>query len=162
MSTMPEQKPHKSEQVVLTPPTILTDIKEELLKIGWFDYDLAADATNTVALKFFSEEDDAIIQSWKQGEGWNWCNPPYARLGPWVHKAWIESQAFGAKTAMLVPASVGSNWWREHVDGKAHVLFLSPRLTFVGKTTPYPKDCAILLYTPMVCGGYECWNWRQT
>ncbi len=79
------------------------------------------------------------------GAGVVWVNPPYSDIAPWTHKTYLSSCA-GCLVVMLVPASVGSNWWRQHVDGKAAVYFLSPRLSFIGHTTPYPKDCALLVY----------------
>jgi hypothetical protein len=70
----------------------------------------------------------------------------------------------GAKTTMLVPAAVGANWWRDHVHEEASVLFLNGRLTFVGHTSPYPKDLALLLFAThtdhVAPKWYEVWNWR--
>ena len=168
--SMPLQKPGKSRQDYGTPPELLRALKIRL-SIDDFSIDLAASAENAVTVPYYTEEDNSLIQPWGQwGWGWAWCNPPFSDIEPWVMKA-IAASAPGwnadgtvlqaAKVAMLVPASVGSNWWRECVDGRAHVLFLNGRLTFVGETAPYPKDCAILLYTPFVQGGYEVWNWRH-
>lgn len=156
---MPKQKPGKSEQVVQTPPEFLAAVKT-LLHIERFTFDLAADKSNTVAEHFYTEEDDAIIQNWVV-PGWGWCNPPYGDLEPWVAKAESESWD-GAKTVMLVPASVGSSWWGTFVAGTAYVHFLHPRLTFVGHKSPYPKDLALLLYAPYLVesGGYNYWEWK--
>lgn len=138
------------------------------LQIEEFTFDLAAHHSNTVAgSQFWTEEDNALLQSWGGFPGWCWCNPPYANIRPWVEKAvagsavgWGGARS-GSSIAMLVPASVGSNWWAEAVDGRAHVLFLNGRLTFAGETTPYPKDTALLLYTPFIKGGYEVWRWKD-
>ena len=59
--------------------------------------------------------------------------------------------------AFLVPAAVGSNWFRDYVDGKALVLLLNGRLSFDG-AGPYPKDCILCLYG--IEPGYEVWSWR--
>ena len=48
---------------------------------------------------------------------------------------------------MLVPAGVGSNWWKAWVHHKAYVFLLNGRITFVGQPTCYPKDCCLLYYT---------------
>ena len=62
---------------------------------------------------------------------------------------------------MLVPASVGSNWWQEFVHHKAHVLMLNDRIQFVGAEWVYPKDLGLLLYTPFIRqGSYEGWSWK--
>jgi phage N-6-adenine-methyltransferase len=160
--TMPEQKPGRSEQTVCTPPEFLDAVRRRL-GIDEFDCDLAADETNTVVPeKFYTEQDDALVQPWKfaWSEGWNWCNPPYADIGPWVEKAQMEAYVHGTNTAMLVPASSGSNWWMHWVDGKAYVTFLNPRIKFVGHKTPYPKDLALLLYAPFLHGGSCVWRWK--
>lgn len=175
--TMPVQRPGKSKQNYQTPIELLKAIKLRF-KIDEFAWDLAADKENTVVPTFFpgqsqleqkryyNEADDSLTQSWTKG-GWNWCNPPYADIEPWVAKAAREAQA-GAQTVMLVPASVGSNYWRIWVEPYAYQSFLNGRLCFIPdwqaqgfKSPPlYPKDCALLLYTPWGFIGHEIWNWR--
>jgi len=158
MATPPKQKPGRSEQSVGTPPEFLEKVKG-LLGIEEFNIDLAADSQNTVAHDFYSKEIDSLKQDWGFG-GWSWLNPPYSHITPWVEKAYLESLK-GAKIAVLVPASVGSKWWSNWVDGKAHVLFVQPRITFVGHKDPYPKDLALLLYTKYVKGGHYHWRWNE-
>mgnify|MGYP001597122291 CR=1 FL=1 len=160
MSRMPKQKPGRSVQWYRTPPELLTALQRRLSIVG-FSIDLAADASNSVCPQFYSEADDALTQSWYRGPGWAFCNPPYAHIEPWVKKAHEEMELHGAHVAMLVPASTGSNWWADYVDEVAHVLLLNGRVTFVGETSPFPKDSAVLLYLPCVRGGYEVWPWRE-
>ena len=163
MSSMPEQKPGRSEQNVGTPKEFLRALKHKL-GIKYFDIDLAASFENTVACRYYDEKDDALVQPWKQGIGWDFCNPPYGHLEPWVEKALHESEDHDAQIAMLVPASVGSNWWWKWVHEMAYVIFLNGRITFEGHETPYPKDLAVLLYAPMfeLNGGYSVWPWKET
>lgn len=165
--SMPRQKPGRSKQDVCTPVVFLQAVKARL-GIDTFAVDLAATKENTVSRRFCSKASNALMQpSWNFG-GWNWLNPPFGGLEPWVQKAYEESRN-GARTAMLVPAGVGANWWTDWVDKKAHVLFLNGRLIFVGHTQGYPKDCALLLFAGYKAGdlynrdltpGYECWTWR--
>lgn len=157
--TMPAQKPGRSRQDFQTPSEFLAAVKHKL-GIEAFTIDVAADEENTAAEVWWAEEDDALAQDWAQGEGWAWCNPPFGDLQPWVEKAYLES-CHGAQVAMLVPAGVGSNWWRDHVHGVARVLLLNGRLTFVGQPTCYPKDCCLLLYSKTVEPGYEVWTWPK-
>lgn len=157
--TMPVQKPGRSRQDYRTPQDLLHALKRRL-GIHEFAVDLAADKDSTVSPYFhFTQEMDALVQDWNVAPGWGFCNPPYANIMPWVRKA--EEESWHAQIAMLLPAGVGSNWWRDYVHDKAHVLLLNGRITFVGETLPYPKDCVILLYTNYAKGGYEVWNWRQ-
>jgi hypothetical protein len=62
---------------------------------------------------------------------------------------------------MLTPASIGTEWFRRHVLGRAFVLGLSPRLTFVGTTAPYPKDLMLTVWGGPYGPGFGCWNWRN-
>lgn len=160
---MPAQKPGKSKQDYQTPPELLEAVCYRL-KIDKFTLDVACTKVNCVApLGIYSPEYDSLKEPWGGWhEGWCWCNPPYSDIRPWVEKAGDEAFKNGTKTAMLVPASVGSGWWRDEVESDAYVSFLSPRLTFGGCTTPYPKDCALLLYTPWGFIGHEIWNWKHT
>src|SRR5437762_1882787 len=105
--SMPRQKPNQSKQDVRTPAVFLTAVKARL-GIAAFTVDLAASRENTVAPKFYSKRSNALVQSWNLG-GWNWLNPEFGDIRPWVEKAWTESSR-GASTAMLVPAAVGANW----------------------------------------------------
>ncbi len=156
MSNPPKQKPGQSNQVVQTPIDFLDALKDKL-GIDGFEWDLAASQDNTIAPHFIDESNDALIQDWSALAGWLWCNPPYKDIEPWVAKASVTQDV---SIAMLVPASVGSNWWRDYVHNKAYVLFTSPRISFVGHTSPYPKDLAVLLYTPWGANGYDCWRYR--
>lgn len=158
--SQPTQKPGRSCQDYVTPPEFIRAVKCRL-QIAEFDVDLAASPENAQAAVFYTEQDDALVQPWQVGSGWAWCNPPFARLEPWVEKAWIESQDHRAKIAMLVPAGVGSNWWAKWVHNKALVLLLNGRITFVGQPTCYPKDCCLLLYEFARIPTYEVWRWAQ-
>ena len=159
----PKQQPGKSKQDYQTPPEFLNAVKK-LLEIDDFSIDLAADASNTVCRKYYDLNYDSLKRSgdWVN-KGWNWCNPPYAKIKPWVSKAWSEA-LLGAKTAMLLPAGVGSNWWADHVHSRAHVIFFRPRLKFVGHIHLYPKDLALLLYNNSDDLGFETtyslWKWK--
>jgi phage N-6-adenine-methyltransferase len=158
----PKQRPFRSRQDYGTPPELLAAVKA-YLRIAEFDCDLAASPSNAVCARYFTEADNALVQPWKQGDGYNWLNPPFATIGPWVERAWWQLCASRAQTVMLVPAAVGSNWWRDWVDDNAYVKFLNPRLTFVGCKDPYPKDCALLVYERRVFEdgpSYEVWTWK--
>jgi phage N-6-adenine-methyltransferase len=155
MSVMPVQKPGRSKQDYSTPDEFIEAVKG-LLGISYFDLDLAADESNSKGYRYINEEMDSLSVEWPRLDGWCWLNPPFANIEPWAKKCWTS----GIRAAFLVPASVGANWFRDWVDGKAYVFFLSPRLSFDGKD-PYPKDCILALYgTGMT--GYKCWDWRKS
>jgi phage N-6-adenine-methyltransferase len=161
---MPQQKPGKSKQDYRTPPEFLDAVKHRLHIYG-FLHDLAATYDNAVCSACFTPEDNSLTQNWTRlrysddPHPWCWLNPPYADIEPWVAKAASESK-LGAHIAMLVPASVGANWWRDYVEHDSYQLFLNGRIKFVGCKDYYPKDCALLLYTPFIRSGSAVWDWR--
>lgn len=155
----PKQNRNTSKQDYGTPPEFLAAVRR-LLRIGHFALDIAASEDNAVAERFYTKEQDAFRHAWKAA-GWSWLNPPFANIGPWVARACKQSRISqgGAHIAVLVPASIGANWWRDYVEGHALVLGLNGRIQFVGATDPYPKDCALLLYGPYITGGQRIWTW---
>lgn len=160
---MPRQRPCRSKQDYQTPRVFLDAVRGRL-GIQDFWVDLAASPENAVCPHYYTEEDDSLSDAcdWiGDGETWAWLNPEFAHIRPWVKKAWVSSLC-GGQVAVLVPAGVGANWWRDWVHQKARVLFLNGRLTFVGQTAPYPKDCVLLLYGPDVEPSYEVWQWGLT
>jgi len=184
--TMPAQKPYQSKQNYATPENFMTAIKRKL-RISAFAFDFAADATNAKAPHWWDEAQDALAQSpdtWVAAAagGWGWLNPPFTTIQPWAKRC-QELRYRGGSVALLVPASVGANWFADHVDGDARILLLNGRLCFIedwattidpatekpGKgparfynSAPlYPKDCICCLYSPTIKPGYEVWDWRR-
>ena len=156
-----------SRQDWATPPEFLAAVKRRIHIYG-FAWDLAASAENSIVSgnHFYNEEQNSLIQPWTDRgydddyDHWCWLNPPYSNIKPWVEKCALESKA-GAHIACLVPASTGANWWLNHVVNDAYILFLNGRLTFVGADAPYPRDLALLLYTPFIRSGSVIWDWRE-
>lgn len=151
---------HKSKQDYQTPPEFISAVEE---RFGKITFDLAASPENTKANLFFTKEADSLKQQWHQHRGICWLNPPFDFIGPWAKKCDQEScfdeTRLGAKILLLVPASVGSNWFARHVFKKCLVIFLNNRITFVSQTTPYPKDCILAAYN-FGEPGFEVWRWK--
>jgi phage N-6-adenine-methyltransferase len=183
---MPQQRPGESIQNRRTPVAFLDAVRHKL-GIREFVIDLAAEEDNAVAEQWYDKEQNALTLPWAVGDGWNWLNPEFGDITPWVQYAWKETERAGVQTAVLVPAGVGSDWWRDWVHEKAHVLLLNGRLCFIhdwqhtidpatekeGKGPPrfytqaplYPKDCCLLLYHSTWYQGaqkwYDVWDWRK-
>lgn len=156
MSAQPAQKPGKSRQDYETPDDLLSAVRAHFGPPSW---DLAASAANAKAPDFIDEARDSLTVDWYKLGGLLWLNPPFGSITAWAAKCRLESRK-GARVLLLTPASVGSNWYRDHVHGEADVLFLNPRVTFVGETTPYPKDCMISAFGFGVVG-CSVWGWRR-
>ncbi len=162
MTTMPVQKPYRSKQDYRT-PAIFLEATMRLLAIRNFTFDYAADAENTVAPEYYSETGDALsLPEWPVRPGWGWLNPPFTKIGPWAMRC-RDLGRRGGKVALLVPAAVGSNWFRDYVADQAAVLFLNGRLAFMPDhpTWLYPKDCILALYGLDCWPRYEVWSWKK-
>ncbi len=155
-----------------TPPEFLAAVAR---RFGPIDVDLAARADNAVAANFITPERDSLTVDWTAPNIYTapsghiilaggerstkvaWLNPPFANIRPWAAKA-AACRYLPRWTLMLVPASMGSGWWRDHVLGQCQADGV-PRMKFVGCADVFPKDLAILAFGYGVAGnGY--WDWR--
>ena len=155
--TGPTVKRHKSKQDYATPWEFITPCRRRFGDITW---DLAATIENAKAPKYYAlPQFDSLQQPWHEHRGVLWLNPPFNDIAPWAAKCAAES-ALGARILFLTPASIGSNWFRDHVHGKARVLALNGRITFLGADDPYPKDCILSVFG---CeqSGFDVWSWKE-
>jgi hypothetical protein len=159
---MPQQKPHRSEQAYRTPPEFFAAVARTF---GRMQLDLAA--TDAALCPQWIGPGSAIAEdSLSPGVSWSailagrrgWLNPPFETLRPWAAKCGREADD-GAKIIMLTPASLGSEWYCDEVQGQALTLVVRPRLVFVGETTGYPKDLAIHLFGFRMVG-LGTWSWK--
>jgi phage N-6-adenine-methyltransferase len=138
-------------------------IDELELRFGGFTLDVAAAPHNAKAPKFYTREDDGLVQPWR---GNVWCNPPYSDLSAWVFKAWAEWEEYSGyagleRIVMLLPSNrPEQKWWQEHVepyrdqpDTDLRVEFLPGRMRFdrpgvaIGpKGDRPPFGCCLLIW----------------
>ena len=158
--TMPVQKPGRSKQDYGTPRELIQAVE---LRFGQLDWDLAASKENAKAPYFLTEKSNYLthpFRTWIEDGTLCWCNPPFANIGVWAEK-WASDATAGARIIALVPASIGAEWFAEHVFDHATIIGLRPRITFEGCKDPYPKDCMLLCYGMEVPGGYfQTWRWK--
>ena len=154
---MPDQKPGNSKQDYGTPLALMMAVRR---RFGPVVHDLAATAENTQAPTFYTKEQDSLSIPWRDFKpiGNLWLNPPFNHIAPWAKKCKEESDGRLGHILLLVPASVGSNWFVEHVHNHALVLALAPRLIFKGETQAYPKDCILAVFG-MGLRGFDTWRW---
>ena len=151
----PIQKPGRSKQDYATPEAFIKAVER---RFGKLTIDLAASPENTQCGTYITEEQDSLSVDWTMLTGLGWLNPPFGDIAPWAAKcAASASPAF--RIIMLTPASVGSNWFAEHVHRKAIVLGISPRLSFDVKNA-YPKDLMVTLWG-FGAAGFDVWRWDE-
>lgn len=145
-----------SRQDYQTPPNFIEAVVKRFGPLG---VDLAGSHANAQAPLVITPEHDSLSLDWAEFDRTRWLNPPFAHIKPWVARcAALEWDPH--PTLLLVPASVGSEWWAQYVDMRAAVRFCRPRLTFVGCDQPYPRDIALCCYGGAFDAKYECWRWR--
>lgn len=86
-----------------------------------FTLDVCASAWNAKVLRYYSQEQDGLQQSWKDNVCW--CNPPYgaSEISRWLSKARTERFCCGAKTVLLLPNTTDTLWFHEYVwDDQKH------------------------------------------
>lgn len=105
-----------------------------------FNLDPCATDENHKCNKYFTKEENGLIQSW---EGYNvFCNPPYGRaIGDWVEKAYNEAQKNNTLVVMLLPARTDTRWFHRFIYKKAEIRFIEGRLKFGGckNAAPFPS-----------------------
>jgi phage N-6-adenine-methyltransferase len=154
LRTGPTINRESSRQDYETPNDFIEAVQD---RFGPIEFDLAASESNRKSNRWFSETDNALIQNWSELDGLLWLNPPFKNIEPWASKCALEAER-GARILFLTPASVGANWFSQHIHRKALVLGLNGRLQFVGATQPYPKDCILSCFGFGV--GFDTWRWK--
>lgn len=171
MAKMPKQKPGESKQDYETPPEFIAAVVRRFGPLTW---DLAARVDNRKAPFCYTEQSSSrgsLGMSWHdpRHRGNLWLNPPFGEIAPWAEKCasslGLRHRIPGMRdrhdwrVLMLVPASVGSEWYGRHVHGLALVMPLRPRITFVGETQGFPKDLMLCIYELQGQVGFEPWRW---
>jgi phage N-6-adenine-methyltransferase len=155
--TGPSINKGRSKQDYGTPSDFIAAVEK---RFGPLAIDLACTRENAKAPDgFYFPECDALVATWSGLQGNLWLNPPFANIDPWAEKLARECRYRQGFALFLTPASIGSNWFANHVAGKAVVLGLSPRLTFEGTTDPYPKDLSLSVYGYGL-HGFDTWRWK--
>jgi phage N-6-adenine-methyltransferase len=158
--TGPSINKGKSKQDVGTPWEFVRAVEA---KWGPMVGDLACTTKNKKAPKgfFFDEGEDALAEDWalRFPTGNLWLNPPFGDIGPWAERCAYHGSRRDGLIFLLTPASIGTDWFAEHVFGNALVLGVRPRLTFEGSVDPYPKDLCLSIFG-RATGGFALWRWK--
>jgi phage N-6-adenine-methyltransferase len=152
--TGPSVKRGASKQDYETPQEFIDAVER---RFGRITCDLAATKENAKCAAYITPERDTFTVEWHKLSGLLWLNPEYKDIRRWVKKC-ADEAVLGAHIALLIPASVSTNYFADYVYGYSLVMPIRPRLTFVGQPDPYPKDLMLCLYrgTP----GFEPWRWK--
>lgn len=115
-------------------------IFDQYNNIYHFDIDVCAIPENAKCEKFYTPEDDGLLQKW---EGVCWCNPPY---GKEIEKWCIKAALSDATVVMLIPARTDTKWFHDWVLPYAEIQFVRGRLKFGNAKAPAPFPSLIAIY----------------
>lgn len=113
-----------------------------------FDLDVAAPPGGVPwipARRFYTQADDGLAQEW---HGLVWCNPPYSKADPWVHRMLEHGQG-----VLLLPLGGNGAWFTALWESPAECLLLPPNVEFV---RPNQKCQTIMFRTALWAFGDEC------
>lgn len=110
-----------------------------------FDLDVCAVQATAKCEKFFSPEDNGLVQSW---EGMCWMNPPYGREQiKWIKKAHEEFKNETGKIVCLIPARPDTKVWQDIIFKNASAIcFIKGRLKFGDSKDAAPFPSALVIF----------------
>ena len=117
---------------------------EEINASFQFTLDACASPANAKCDRYFTKEQDALVQHWS---GRVWMNPPYGRqIESFMRKAYAESQK-GATVVCLVPSRTDTRWWQRYAK-RGVVFHLRGRLRFGNAKSSAPFPSSVVVFFP--------------
>jgi len=109
-----------------------------------FDLDPCADSQNHKCERYFTEEQNGLLQDW--GGCRVFCNPPYGKaIGDWVRKCYEESHKENTIVVLLIPARTDTKYFHDYILHRSEVRFIRGRLKFgeAQAGAPFPSMVVI-------------------
>ena len=125
-----------------TPARLFNELNAEFN----FTLDPCADEYNHKCAKYFTKEQDGLVQDWS-GEI-VFCNPPYGRGIPhWVKKCYEEVHCNGCPcVVMLIPALTDTRYFHDYIYGQAEIRFIKGRLKFGDSKNSAPFPSLVVVF----------------
>ncbi len=125
------------------------DLFAKLNDVFRFTLDAAASLGNAKCKKYFTEEDDALKQSWAGHVAF--LNPPYSKLKEFLSKAHDEAKHNGATVVCLIPSRTDTAAWHDYA-ARGEIRFIRGRVKFVqpgaAKQNSAPFPSALVVFRP--------------
>lgn len=123
-----------------TPQKVFDELNAEF----HFTLDPCAIAENAKCSKFYTPEDDGLLQDW--GGQIVFCNPPFSQMRKWVEKCSLESKKENTKVVMLIPARTDTSYFHDFIYHKAEIRFIRGRLHFNDSKSGAPFPSMIVVF----------------
>ena len=119
---------------------------DELNKEFCFTLDPCADESNYKCEKYYTEEQDGLLQDW--GGETVFCNPPYGKkeTGLWTKKCYEESLKPNTTVVLLIPARTDRKSFHDYIYNKAEIRFVKGRLKFGDGKNPAPFPSMVAVF----------------
>lgn len=124
-----------------TPQTFFDELNRE------FDFNLdpCADETNHKCEKYFTEEENGLLQDW--GGCRVFCNPPYgSSIKDWVAKCYHEGHKEETLVVLLIPARTDTTYFHDYIEHRAEIRFVRGRLKFGNSKTGAPFPSMVVIF----------------
>lgn len=124
-----------------TPQTFFDELNRE------FDFNLdpCADETNHKCEKYFTEEENGLLQDW--GGRRVFCNPPYgSSIKDWVAKCYHEGHKEETLVVLLIPARTDTTYFHDYIEHRAEIRFVRGRLKFGDSKTGAPFPSMVVIF----------------
>lgn len=96
--------------------------------------------------RYFTEEDNGLVESWKG----NVCfvNPPYSRerIGLWASRCYQMSLEPNTIVVALIPVSTSARWFHESILNKGQLRWVRGRLRFKGAPHTAPFSSVVVVF----------------
>jgi len=111
-----------------------------------FTIDAAASAENARLPRYWTKEQNGLLQDWTDERVW--VNPPFGarELDAWTSKARLAVLTGCELVVVIVPVKSDQAWWHKNAMGATEIAFIRGRVTFGGAAASYPGPCAILMW----------------
>ena len=149
-----------------TPPALFAALSSEFK----FDLDAAATPENTLCERFITADEDALVTPW---DAYNdvFVNPPYTLIGPFVKRAYEQSQEQHNTVVVLIPTYTDPKYWKDYVCKAHEVRNLVGRLQFLDEnglkkqSARFPSSVIVFKWIQGTHYGYAphiwSWQWRE-
>jgi site-specific DNA-methyltransferase (adenine-specific) len=105
-----------------------------------FTLDPCATQENAKCEKFFTQEQDGLIQSWDDEV--IFCNPPYSKIKDWIQKG-FESKAV---SVFLIPARTDTKYFHAFCSRAKEIRFIKGRLKFSNSKNSAPFPSCLVVF----------------
>ena len=125
-----------------TPQALFDSLDEE---VGGFDVDAAANHENHKCERYWTVEEDGLVQDWSGRKVF--VNPPYGVAMPaWMRKC-ADSAERGATVYAVIPCRTDARWWAD-VMRATEIRLIRGRLHYNDGKQAAPFPSCIVVWTP--------------